>query len=74
MSVFTLDVRAGNPVTVKDLDEVCDTLGVSICEEEKESYTTLLAVYHDSMSDLMAIPGKSEIEICTAFWHPQYSN
>ncbi|RFU30447.1 hypothetical protein B7463_g5915, partial [Scytalidium lignicola] len=56
MSVFTLETRADNPVTLKDVDEICTGLGVSIQDDEKESYRTLLAVYHESMESLMAIP------------------
>lgn len=57
MSVFSLDTRADNPVTLKDVDEICSSLGVSIQDNEKESYRTLLAVYHESVESLMAIPG-----------------
>lgn len=57
MSVFSLDTRANNPVTTKDVDEICSGLGVTIPDSEKESYRTLLAVYHESMESLMAMPG-----------------
>jgi amidase len=57
MSVFTLDTKSDNPVTIKDVDDICASLGVTICEDEKESYRTLLAVYHEATESLMAIPG-----------------
>ena len=59
MSVFSLDVAAGNPVTQQDLDKVCSILGVSIKHNEKDDYLNLLAVYHDSMAKLMAMGGES---------------
>ena len=57
MSVFTLDTRSDNPVTTADLDVVCAELGVTIPDSEKESYRTLLAVYHESVEGLLALPG-----------------
>lgn len=62
MSVFTLDTRADNPVTIKHVDDICDSLGVSIRDDEKESYRTLLAVYHESMESLLALGGKISME------------
>jgi len=62
MSVFSLDTRPGNPVTVKDVDEICAGLGVTIKDEEKEEYKTLLAVFHESMENLMDLPGESARE------------
>ena len=58
MSVFSLDVAKGNPVTRKDLEEACNILGVSIKDEEKAEYVNLLAVYHDSMVKLMNMEGE----------------
>jgi amidase len=58
MSVFTLDVRKDNPVTIAEVDSLCDQLGVKLPENEKESYKTLLGVYHESMEALMALEGK----------------
>lgn len=58
MSVFTFDTRPDNPVTVQRLDEVCETLGVTIKEDEKESYRTLLAVYHEAAETLLSLPGR----------------
>ena len=59
MSVFTLDTRADNPVTARHVDDLCASMGVTIREDEKESYRTLLAVYHESMESLMALGGLS---------------
>lgn len=58
MSVFSLDVAQGNPVTQKDLDECCAVLGVTIKDDEKDDYVNLLAVYHDSMAKMMAMEGE----------------
>jgi amidase len=61
MSVFSLETRAGNPVTIKDVEEICAGLGVTIKDEEKEEYKTLLAVFHESMESLMDLPGKQQV-------------
>lgn len=58
MSVFSLDPSSGNPVTTAVVDEVCDNLGVTILDEEKDAYRKLLGVFHDSAVELMAMPGK----------------
>lgn len=63
MSVFSLDIPAGNPVTIQDLDETCKVLGVTIKEDEKEDYHNLLAVYHDSVEKLMALDGTYGINV-----------
>ncbi|CAK7204866.1 hypothetical protein SEUCBS139899_007628 [Sporothrix eucalyptigena] len=57
MSVFTLDTKPGNPVTVAHLDAVAESLGVTIADSEKESYRTLLAVYHEAAETLFSLPG-----------------
>lgn len=57
MSVFSLDVGAQNPVTAEVLDGVCDELGMKINDDEKDEYQRLLAVYHDSVVSLLALPG-----------------
>lgn len=57
MSVFTLDTKLGNPVTVETVGTVAAGLGVTISDDEKESYRTLLAVYHESVESLFALPG-----------------
>lgn len=62
MSVFTLDTKPSNPVTIKHVDDICDSLGVTIRADEKEAYRTLLAVYHESMESLMALGGTSSPE------------
>lgn len=56
MSVFSVNPRDGNPVTTSVLDEVTESLGVTIKEEEKEDYRRLLAVFHESAEELMAMP------------------
>lgn len=62
MSVFSVEPKAGNPVTSAVLDEVCQSLGVKIKDEEHEEYRMLLAVFDESVQELMAMPGES-IEI-----------
>lgn len=61
MSVFSLETRANNPVMVKNVDEICSGLGVTIKDSEKEEYKTLLAVFHESMESLMALPGPKSL-------------
>lgn len=58
MSVFSLDVGKENPVTADVLDNICNELGMSLKDDEKEQYQRLLAVYHDSVVSLLALPGK----------------
>jgi hypothetical protein len=58
MSVFSLDVAQGNPVTTSTVDELCAKLGVSIQEKEKEDYRRLLAIFHDASAQLMAMDGE----------------
>lgn len=78
MSVFSLETRAGNPVTVKDVDDICAGLGVTIKDEEKEEYKTLLAVFHESMESLMDLPGEQQLHLwyvvtlltCVDFYPP----
>jgi amidase len=57
MSVFSLEARSGNPVTMLTLDDLCSHLGVTIEEHEKEDYRKLLAVFHDASEQLMAMDG-----------------
>lgn len=57
MSVFSLDVVAGNPVTADVLDDICNDLGMKIQDEEKEEYQRLLAVHHDAIVTLTQLPG-----------------
>jgi amidase len=56
MSVFSVDPREGNPVTAATLDDVCKSLGVTIKDDEKDDYRRLLAVFHESAEELMAMP------------------
>jgi amidase len=55
MSVFSLDVKHGNPVTSNTVDQLCSQLGMSIDAEEKEEYRRLLAIFHDASEQLMAM-------------------
>ena len=57
MSVFSVNPKDGNPVTLAVLDDACKALGVSIKDEEKEDYRKLLAVFHESAEELMEMPG-----------------
>ena len=57
MSVFSLDVDKSNPVTTDTVDELCKTLGVTIEDDEKADYQRLLAIFHESATALMAMPG-----------------
>jgi amidase len=56
MSVFSVTPKDGNPVTTKVFDDVCSQLKVSVGDEEKEDYRKLLAVFHESAEELMALP------------------
>ncbi|KAF3036535.1 hypothetical protein E8E11_005879 [Didymella keratinophila] len=55
MSVLSLDVAQGNPLTTSTVDELCAKLGVSIEEKKKEDYRRLLAIFHDASAQLMAM-------------------
>lgn len=57
MSVFSLAVGSGNPVTTQVLDDICNDLGMKIKDDEKDEYQRLLAVYHDSVISLLELPG-----------------
>lgn len=57
MSVFSLEVDKSNPVTIETVDGLCQTLGVSLKEDEKPDYQRLLAIFHESATALMAMPG-----------------
>ena len=57
MSVFSVDPKAGNPVTPAVLDEVCKSLGVKLKHEEHEDYRKLLAVFDESARELMEMDG-----------------
>jgi len=59
MSVFLVDPKAGNPVTSRVLDEVCQALGVKLRHEEQEDYRKLLAVFDESARELMEMEGSS---------------
>ena len=76
MSVFSLEVSPGCPVTNKDLQDACTVLGVSIKDVEKKDYLNLLAVYHDSMAKLMAMEGQLHTlqETVLSSFHSQYFN
>lgn len=55
MSVFSLDAAAGNPVTLDTLRTLTQKLGVTIDEDEEEDYRRLLAVFHDTAVQIMAL-------------------
>lgn len=57
MSVFSITPKNGNPVSTAILDDCCKALGVTIKHEEQEDYRKLLAVFHESAEELMAMPG-----------------
>lgn len=57
MSVFSLNAKAGNPVTADTVEKLCSQLGVSIEQEHKEHYQRLLAVFHDACESLMDMEG-----------------
>jgi amidase len=63
MSVFSLDVAQGNPVTTSTVDKLCAKLGVSIEEKEKEDYRRLLAIFHDASTQLMAMDGEHVLSL-----------
>lgn len=56
MSVFSVIPRDGNPVSVDVLDDICNKLGVTIKDDEREDYHKLLAVFHESAEELMNMP------------------
>lgn len=56
MSVFSITPKDGNPITEKVFDEVLASLKVTVSDEEKEDHRKLLAVFHDSAEELMAMP------------------
>jgi amidase len=59
MSVFSLDAKAGNPVTAGTVEGLCSQLGVSIEKQHENDYRRLLAVFHDSCEQLMEMDGTS---------------
>ncbi|KAF2469092.1 amidase [Lindgomyces ingoldianus] len=56
MSVFSIIPKPGNPVTAQVFDDVCASLKISVKDSEKDDYRKLLAVFHDSAEELMAMP------------------
>ena len=56
MSVFSVTPKPGNPVTTEVFENVCKSLNVTLTDEEKEDYRRLLAVFHESAEELMAMP------------------
>ncbi len=65
MSVFSVDPKAGNPVTPAVLDEVCKSLGVKLKHEEHEDYRKLLAVFDESARELMDMEGMCILSLAT---------
>lgn len=58
MSVFSLETRVNNPVTVKHVEEICTEMGVTVHETDKDALKILLGVFHESMEGLMELPCK----------------
>ncbi|ORY13897.1 amidase signature domain-containing protein [Clohesyomyces aquaticus] len=56
MSVFSITPKPGNPVTETVFDDVCASLHVKVKDSEKDDYRKLLAVFHESAEELMAMP------------------
>jgi len=63
MSVFSLDAKAGNPVTQETVEQLCSQLGVSIDKKHSNDYQRLLAVFHDACEQLMEVDGESQLHI-----------
>ena len=57
MSVLSISPRKDNPVTNKDLDGVCESLGIHLKHGERDDYRKLLATFHESAAELMDMPG-----------------
>jgi amidase len=57
MSVFSLDAKAGNPVTHQTVEGLCSQLGVSLEKKDTDDYQRLLAVFHDACEQLMELDG-----------------
>lgn len=66
MSVFSLDSRAGNPVTAPTVQRLCAQLGVSVEPQYEEDYRRLLAVFHDACESLMKMDGMSNMNPAAA--------
>ncbi|KAK5018093.1 hypothetical protein LTR16_001816 [Cryomyces antarcticus] len=56
MSVTSVDPRADTPVDINTVKDICSTLGVTIKDEEQDEYRRLLAVFHESAEEMMAMP------------------
>jgi amidase len=56
MSVFSVDPKAGGPVTTEVLRDVCKVFGVRLKDDEEEDYRKLLAVFDESAQELMSMP------------------
>lgn len=66
MSVFSLDAKAGNPVTADTVERLCSQLGVTLEKKHEDDYKRLLAVFHDSCEQLMAMDGMPQFSCCRA--------
>ena len=62
MSVFTLEARQGNPVTIDTVEKLCADLGIALKDAEKEEYRKLLAVFHDASEALLSMEGMLRIQ------------
>ena len=71
MSVFSVDPKAGNPVTPAVLDEVCKSLGVKLKHEEHEDYRKLLAVFDESARELMEMEGMCILSFAAVLCHAE---
>jgi amidase len=70
MSVFSLNAKAGNPVTADTVENLCSQLGVSIEKEHEEDYRRLLAVFHDACESLMEMEGMRFFQLPLDFLRP----
>lgn len=56
MSVFTFETKQSNPITSQDVVSIGDEFGIKEVDEKSlEDYRTLLAVFHDSCEEIMAM-------------------
>lgn len=56
MSVFSVDPKEGSPVTTQALNDICQTFGIKLKDDESEDYRKLLAVFDESAQEIMAMP------------------
>jgi amidase len=56
MSVFSVDPKEGSPVTPQALNDICQTFGIKLKDDEAEDYRKLLAVFDESAQEIMDMP------------------